>query len=67
MDGGTYWLVYIYYIFQKCLLFLGKPDPKIEDDPATRQRKPLAFSEYETDFFKVFNIRNNLSNFITIF
>uniref|UniRef100_A0A914LFQ2 Skp1-related protein n=2 Tax=Meloidogyne incognita group TaxID=654580 RepID=A0A914LFQ2_MELIC len=32
---------------------IGKPDPKIEDDPATRQRKPLAFSEYETDFFKV--------------
>uniref|UniRef100_A0A914KUH3 Skp1-related protein n=1 Tax=Meloidogyne incognita TaxID=6306 RepID=A0A914KUH3_MELIC len=32
---------------------IGKEDPKIEDDPATRQRKPLAFSEYETDFFKV--------------
>nr|CAD2157375.1 unnamed protein product [Meloidogyne enterolobii] len=32
---------------------IGKPDPKIEDDPATRQRKSLNFSEYETDFLKV--------------
>nr|CAD2194143.1 unnamed protein product [Meloidogyne enterolobii] len=32
---------------------IGKPDPKIEDDPATRQRKALTLSEYETDFFKV--------------
>ncbi|CAK5074703.1 unnamed protein product [Meloidogyne enterolobii] len=32
---------------------IGKPDPTIEDDPATRQRKALTFSEYETDFFKV--------------
>ena len=62
-------MVNLYIFFSKTFILLGKEDPKIEDDPATRQRKPLAFSEYETDFFKVFNIRNNLtiSNFFTIF
>ncbi|CAK5086246.1 unnamed protein product [Meloidogyne enterolobii] len=43
---------------------IGKPDPQIEDDPATRQRKALTFSEYETDFFKYYYGCQAMANFI---
>ena len=49
------------FLVLKCF-FLGKLDPKIEEDPATRQRKALTFSEYEIDFFKV--IINSFKKFI---
>lgn len=62
MDGGTYWL--ILFFFKALIDFLGKTDPVIEDDPATRQRKALAFSEYETEFFKkVMKLFISIGNF----